>query len=184
MRKIFIAIVGLFVFSSVNAAIIDGTGITISGSSYETFIDTNTGIEWVDTDSFFNQSFATVSSLISGSGVRYGSNAEAATLLSSFAGLAGSAWDAVWNIAVGSGRDSRIWSRALGETFWVWEGDASIQSDTTQGTSWNTNSYTYVDMGHYLVVGSNDGSVPAPAPIALLGLGLAAIGFVRKHKSS
>ena len=179
MKQLCVLIVSMFVFNAANSAIIEGSGITIKGSSYETFVDTSTDIEWLDIDSFFNQSYNTVVSIIASTGITYASESQVVGLLTTFNNANSVEWDSMWAIAVGAGRNDLIWGRSATAGHWHWKDRGIFRNDNIYAE----NDYKYADFGHFLIVGEYKGQVPVPAPLALLGLGLIGIALTRNRKS-
>lgn len=168
----------LFGFSfNLNAALIEATIDTANDG----FTDTVTGITYWDIGKFNNMRSADVVS----AGYTLASFATADQLfdniITAYPLAAGTRYDAFSVMGRGHSSD------------WIWfKWDDGIASESDDGGyiySYSDNKYIFnniygnsdYSMGGLVV--ASQGDIPVPAPLALLGLGLIAIGFTRKRKA-
>lgn len=184
-----LALVSLVSAGTAEAGIIYGPIL----NGYTTFTDTDTGLNWVRMDSFFNASYDDMASAVEAAGFTVAARSEVATLLDSLPIYDTSDWDLLANIMGRTSNRDLIWGSygptdADGNigwafafrtyTFWQFEDGvfpaAIVPNDGTPDADMNIWAY---------YTGDVQPGVPEPAAWALMigGFGLVGASLRRRR---
>jgi len=186
------------VSTSVQAAVVESTDVMIGGSSFETFIDDTTGLTWLDLDNFWDgtSSYASITSLLAGSGFHIANPRELSVLQSS---ISASAFTFTEAIIIGANYLGNLHPGDDRELMWgIYDdgnsSDAIAYSWRSANILWESGGYisassalsslnpAYQDLGAWVVEDSTIPQVPVPAAFWLFVSGLLGLIGVARRK--